>query len=177
MKRYEIRYAGVGGHGIITAGALLAEIVFKKENKYALEIPTYTGHVRGGPTKVDIIISDEEILFPQASAIDLFVCTHQIPYDLYNKKVKDDAIVIIDSLLVKDLGDTKNRKIYQVPIINETKKQLGNMVLTSVVVLSMTQKVTGIIGYKNMKDYVRNWAPKEYRDLNIKAIDVGRGLL
>lgn len=78
---------------------------------------------------------------------------------------------------IRYAGDTKNRKIYQVPIINETKKQLGNMVLTSVVTLSMTQKMTGIIGYKNMKDYVGNWAPKEYLDLNIKAIDVGRGLL
>jgi 2-oxoglutarate ferredoxin oxidoreductase subunit gamma len=127
--------------------------------------------------QASLSFSGEEILFPQASAIDLFVCTHQIPYDLYYNMVKDDAIVIVDSLLVKDLGDTKNREIFQVPIINETKKQLGNMVLTSVVVLSMTQKVTGIIGYKNMKDYVMNWAPKEYIDLNIKAIDVGRGLL
>jgi len=58
-NRYEIRYGAVGGQGIITAGALLVDIAVKRENKFALESPTYTATVRGGPTKVDIIISDQ----------------------------------------------------------------------------------------------------------------------
>jgi len=177
MSRYEIRYGAVGGQGIITAGALLVDIAVEKENKYALESPTYTATVRGGPTKVDVIVSDEKILFPQASAIDFFVCTFQAPFDLYKGRVKDDAIVVVDSHLVKELGDTRNWKIYQVPIINETKKQLGNIVLTSVVTLSMTQKLTHVIEYQNMVDYIKEWAPKEFLDLNIKAIDVGRDLV
>ncbi len=177
MSRYEIRYGAVGGQGIITAGALLVDIAVEKENKYALESPTYTATVRGGPTKVDVIISDEKIIFPQASAIDFFVCTFQTPFDLYKGRVKDDAIVVVDSHLVKELGDTRNWKIYQVPIINETKKQLGNIVLTSVVTLSMTQKLTHVIEYQNMVDYIKEWAPKEFLDLNIKAIDVGRDLV
>jgi 2-oxoglutarate ferredoxin oxidoreductase subunit gamma len=177
MSRYEIRYGAVGGQGIITAGALLVDIAVEKENKYALESPTYTATVRGGPTKVDVIISDEKIIFPQASAIDFFVCTFQTPFDLYKGRVKDDAIVVVDSHLVKDLGDTRSWKIYQVPIINETKKQLGNIVLTSVVTLSMTQKLTQVIEYQNMVDYIKEWAPKEFLDLNIKAINVGRDLV
>ena len=177
MKRYEIRYAAVGGQGIITAGALLVDIAVKRENKFALESPTYTASVRGGPTKVDVIISDEKILFPQAVAIDFFVCTYQKPYDLYKGRLKDDAIVILDSHLIKDLGDTKNWKIYQIPIINETKKQLGNVVLTSVVTLSMTQKLTQVVEYENMVQYVKKWAPRDFLDLNIKAIEVGRTLV
>lgn len=177
MSRYEIRYAAVGGQGIITAGALLVDIAVEKENKYALESPTYTATVRGGPTKVDVIIDTEKIIFPQASAIDFFVCTYQKPFDLYKSRLKDDAIVVIDSNLVKDLGDTKNWKIYRVPIINETKKQLGNIVLTSVVTLSMTQKLTEIIQFQNMIDYVEHWAPKEFLELNMKAIEVGRQLV
>jgi 2-oxoglutarate ferredoxin oxidoreductase subunit gamma len=177
MNRYEIRYGAVGGQGIITAGALLVDIAVEKENKYALESPTYTATVRGGPTKVDVIISDENILFPQASAIDFFVCTFQTPFDLYKGRVKDDAIVVVDSHLVKDLGDTRSWKIYQVPIINETKKQLGNIVLTSVVTLSMTQKLTHVIEYQNMVDYIKGWAPEEFLDLNIKAVALGRDLV
>ncbi|MCP4149115.1 MAG: 2-oxoglutarate:acceptor oxidoreductase [bacterium] len=177
MKRYEIRYGAVGGQGIITAGALLVDIAVEKENKFALESPTYTATVRGGPTKVDVIISDEKILFPQASAIDFFVCTFQKPYDLYKARLKDDAIVVVDSNLVTDLGDTRDWKLYKVPIINETKKQLGNIILTSVVTLSMTQKLTNIIEYDHMVEFVKNWAPKDFLDLNIKAMDVGRELV
>jgi 2-oxoglutarate ferredoxin oxidoreductase subunit gamma len=177
MNRYEIRYGAVGGQGIITAGALLVDIAVQMENKFALESPTYTATVRGGATKVDVIISDEKIVFPQASAIDLFICTFQKPYDLYKGRVKDDAIVVLDSNLVKDLGDTRDWQLYQVPIINETKKQLGNIILTSVVTLSMTQKLTGLIDYDHMVDFVREWAPKDFIELNMQAIELGASLV
>lgn len=177
MSRYEIRYGAVGGQGIITAGALLVDIAVQKEDKFALESPTYTATVRGGATKVDVIISDKKILFPQASAIDFFVCTYQKPYDLYKARLKDDAVVVVDTNLVKELGDTRDWKVYQVPIINETKKQLGNIILTSVVTLAMTQKLTNIIEYQNMVDFVKAWAPKGFEELNMKAIEVGRSLV
>ena len=83
MSRYEIRYAALGGQGIVTAGTLLMGIAVEKENKHAVESPTITAAVRGGSTKVDVIISDERILYPQATAIDLFVCTFQRPYDKF----------------------------------------------------------------------------------------------
>lgn len=175
--RYEIRLAAVGGQGIITAGALLVDIAVEKEDKYALESPTYTATVRGGPTKVDVIVSNQQILFPQAMAVDFFVCTHQTPFELYKDRLKDDAIVILDSHLVKEMGDRKNWKLHRIPIIYETKKQLGNVVLTSVVTLSMTQKLTGVIKYENMLDYIKNWAPKDYLELNLKAIDLGQNLV
>jgi 2-oxoglutarate ferredoxin oxidoreductase subunit gamma len=176
MSRYEIRYGAVGGQGLLTAGALLANIAVTMENKFAAESPTYTASVRGGPTKVDIIISDKKILFPQANAIDFFVCTEQKPFDLYKERLKDDATVIIDTHLVKELGSTRNWKLKRIPLIYETKKQLGNIVLTSVVTLSLTQKITGIIGYQNMVKYIRKWAPHGYIELNLKAIEVGQEL-
>lgn len=175
--RYEIRYGAVGGQGIITAGALLVNIAVTRENKFALESPTYTASVRGGPTKVDVIISEKKIIFPQANAIDLFICTQQRPFDLYRDRVKDDAVVVIDTHLVTDVGDTRNWQLHEVPIIYETKKQLGNIVLTSVVTLSLTQRLTNIIEHNNMVDYIKKWAPKDFVKLNLKAIEVGRNLV
>lgn len=177
MKRYEIRYAAVGGQGIITAGALLVDIAVKIEDKYALESPTYTATVRGGPTKVDIAVSDEPIIFPHATAIDFFVCTDQVPYNLYRNRIRDNAIVVVDTNLVRELGDTRNWKLYKVPLINETKKQVGNIVLTSVVTLSLTQKLTNVISYENMIKHIEEWAPDGYLDMNMKAIEVGQKLV
>ncbi len=177
MGRFEIRYGAVGGEGLITAGALLVNIAVTKENKYAVESPTYTASVRGGPTKVDIIISDKKIIFPQATAIDFFVCTQQKPFDLYKERLKDDAIVIIDSHHIREVGNTRNWKLYRIPIIFETKKQLGNIVLTSVVTVSLTQHLTGVIGYENMVEYIKNWAPADAIDLNLKAIKLGQEII
>ena len=180
QNRFEIRYGAVGGQGIITAGALLVDIAVEKEKKYALESPTYTATVRGGPTKVDIIISDRPVTFPQACAIDLFVCTFQKPWDIYKERLKDNAIIVVDSNLVKDLGETGTWKVYKVPIINETKKEVGNVMFTSVVTLGMTQKLTNVIDYQNMIDFIKmKYAPKgeELVRLNLRAIEVGRSLV
>ena len=177
MKRFEIRYGAVGGQGIITAGALLVDIAVKVEDKFALESPTYTATVRGGPTKVDVVISDEPVVFPHATAIDLFVCTDQKPYDLYRNRIKDDAIVVIDNNLVKEIGDTRNWKLYKIPLINETKKKVGNIVLTSVVTLALTQKLTGIIQYDHMVNFIKEWAPADFLEMNLKAIEVGQNLV
>lgn len=177
MKKYEIRYGAVGGQGIITAGALLVDIAVELENKFAIESPTYTAAVRGGPTKVDVIIADEKIDFPHATAIDFFLCTDQRPYDIYKQSLKDDAIVVVDSHLVRELGDTRNWKVYQVPIINETKVGAGNVVLTSVVSLAVTQKLTNVITYDHMLAHIKHWAPKGTVEMNLKAIEVGMNLI
>jgi len=175
--KYQIRYGAIGGQGIITAGSLLADIAVKMENKNAVCSPTYSAVVRGGPTKVDVMISDTKIIFPHATAIDFCICTDQRPFDLYRSRLKDDAILVVDSHLVPDLGDTRQWELYSVPLINETKKKAGNIVLTSIVSLAITQKLTGIISYDNMMEYIKSWAPKNYLDMNLKAVEVGFELI
>ncbi len=177
MKKFEIRYGAVGGQGIITAGALLVDIAVEMEGKFASESPTYTAAVRGGPTKVDVIVADERIDFPHATAIDFFLCTDQRPYDIYKDRIKDDAIVVVDSHLVRELGDTRRWKVYAVPIINETKVGAGNVVLTSVVSLAVTQKLTNIVTYEHMVEHIKHWAPKGAVEMNMKAIEVGMNLI
>ena len=175
--KYEVRFGAIGGQGIITAGILLSEIAVKLENKHAIASPTYTATVRGGATKVDVIISDEPVFFSHATAIDFCVCTDQRPFGLYKSRLKSNAILVVDSHLVTDLGDIQDWTVYSIPIINMTEKEIGNIALTSVVSLAMAQKLTGIIEYSNMISFVKEWAPKNYLDLNLKALDLGAELL
>lgn len=175
--KYQIRYGALGGQGIITAGILLSDIAVNVEKKHAIASPTYTATMRGGATKVDVIISDEPVLFAHATAIDFCICTDQRPFNLYKSRMKDDAIVVVDSNLVKDLGDTRGWTVYSLPIINEAEKQLGNIVLTSVVSLAITQKLTNIVEYDNMISFVTKWAPGNYLELNLKALALGAELL
>ncbi|MED7851737.1 2-oxoacid:acceptor oxidoreductase family protein, partial [Campylobacter coli] len=50
--KYQLRFGGEGGQGVITAGEILAEAAIK-EGRQAFKASTYTSQVRGGPTKVD----------------------------------------------------------------------------------------------------------------------------
>ena len=175
--KYEIRYGAIGGQGLITAANLLCEIAVKMEGKHAVSSPTYTAAVRGGATKADVIISDDPIMFSHATAIDFCVCTDQRPFVLYKSRLKDDAILVVDSNLVTDLGDMLDWTVYKIPIIAETEREVGTVVLTSVVSLAMTQKLTNIVDYDNMVSFVKAWAPKNYLEENLKAIDLGIKLI
>jgi hypothetical protein len=51
------------------------------------------------------------------------------------------------------------------------------VILTSVITLSITQKLTGIIDYKKMVEYIKHWAPADFLQLNLEAIEIGRTLI
>ena len=176
MSRFEIRYAAIGGPGIVTAGSLLMGIAVEKEGKHAVGSPTTTAAVRGGATKMDVIISENKILYPQAEAIDFFLCTHQKPYDQYRERLKEDAVIVVDTHLVSKVGETGNWDLREIPIIHETKRQLGNVMLTSVVALAVTQELTQVITLNNMLEYIRGWAPNGLLELNLQAVELGRRL-
>jgi 2-oxoglutarate ferredoxin oxidoreductase subunit gamma len=148
----------------------------EKEGRHAVGSPTTTSAVRGGATKMDVIVAPEEIHFPQARAIDFFLCTYQKSYDQYRDGIKPDAIVVLDTNLITDPGETGSWDVHRIPIIQETKSRLGNVMLTSVVTLAITQELTGVVGYDSLREYIREWAPVELRDLNLKAVELGRRL-
>lgn len=176
-NRYEVRLAAVGGQGLITAGALLAKTAINKKNMYATQSPTYTSQVRGGPTKVDVIIDKEPILFPQAVSIDLYFATAQRSFDLYYRSIKEDAIIVVDSDLVTKLPENDNHKIYKIPLTSETVKQVGNIVVVSVVSLGIVAKLSGLFEKEEVKDIVLSSVPKGTEDMNLKALDLGYSLV
>ena len=59
--RYEIRLSGSGGQGLILAGKILAEAAAIYDNKNATQSQSYGPEARGGSSRSEVIISDEEI--------------------------------------------------------------------------------------------------------------------
>jgi len=176
-NRYEVRLAAVGGQGLITAGALLAKTAIMKKNMYATQSPIYTSQVRGGPTKVDIIIDKEPIVFPQAINIDLYFATAQKSFDRYYRNIKDDAIIVIDSDLVKKTPKTNKHKIYKIPLTAKTIKEAGNIVVLSTVTLAIVSKLSGLFTKNEIKEVIISSIPEGTEKINLKALDLGYTLV
>ena len=172
----ELRYSAIGGQGLITAGAILADAVVEYQGLYAIHSPRYTAQVRGGPTKVDVIIDSEPIVFPNTTAVDFYLSTSKSSFEQYFQNIKEGAIIVIDSNLVGDFED-KRYKVYKVPIIEATARELGNVVVVSVVSLGITAKLTGIISKENLRKAILEKAPKGYEELNLKALELGFSLV
>lgn len=173
--RYQLRFTGVGGQGVLLAGEILASAKIKAGG-YGVKAATYTSQVRGGPTKVDIILDDEEILYPYANEgeIDYMLSTAQISYDQFKDGVKDGAPIVIEPNLVTPTeDDIKRWEIYEIPLITIAKEEVGNVVTQSVVALGITVEMTKCIDRDLVFETMISKVPKKVIELNKKAFELG----
>ncbi len=170
---FEARFSAVGGQGIILAGTILADAAHL-EGLHAAGSPTYTAQVRGGPTKVDVIIDSERILFPRTSAIDFFLSLATTSYQRFGVDIRDGAVVCVDPNLVEVPEEHRERyQVYEVPIIQLTQEKLGRLVYTSAVALGTMVALTDVVSEESVREALKRRAPKGTEYYNMQALDVG----
>lgn len=170
--RREFRLSGEGGQGVILGGAILAEAAILHEGRYAVQSPQYGSRVRGGPTKVDVIISDSPILFPRATKIDFFLSLAQMSYNKYAKDLADDAVLLVDANLVPNVKDN-GHVVHRLPIVEIAKVELGNEVLSNSVALGAVVALTGIVSPESAWKAIEARVPAKAKELNRKAFERG----
>jgi len=94
--KYSVRLTGSGGQGIILASIILAEAAGIYDGKNVVQSQVYGAAARGEISKADVIISDEEIYFPEVRMPDVLLTLTQESYNEFTKTVKDETKVIID---------------------------------------------------------------------------------
>lgn len=173
--RHELRFTGVGGQGVLLAGQILAEAKIK-QGGYGIKAATYTSQVRGGPTKVDILLDDNEIVYPYANEgeIEFMLSTANVSYHQFKSGVRDGGIIIVEPNLVTPTEEDRKRwKIYEIPIITIAKEEVGNVVTQSVVALAATVQMTGCVDRKLVFETMKESVPEKVLDVNIKAFELG----
>lgn len=173
--RKQLRFSGVGGQGVLLAGEILAEAKIESGG-YGIKAASYTSQVRGGPTKVDILLDEEPILYPYATegSIDFMLSTAQMGFDLFKSGIKDGGIIVIDSNLVKaSEQDREKYKIIEIPIISIAKNEIGNVVTQSVVALGVSVELSGCMDRELVFSVMQKKVPRKVLELNKKAFEVG----
>ena len=152
-------------------GRILAEAAILQEGRFAVQSPTYGSRVRGGTTKVDVIISDEEILYPRATAINFFLSLAQNSFDRYNTDLADNAIVLVDTNLVPNVP--ANLRSYRFPFVEAAKQEFGNVILSNIMALAVMVSLTGVVSSEAFWRTIEASVPKKYLDLNRQAVERG----
>lgn len=174
MKR-QLRFAGVGGQGVILAGEILAAAKIE-EGGYGVKASTYTSQVRGGPTKVDILLSEDEILYPYANEgeIEFMLATAQVSFELFKEGVKDGGIIVIEPNLVHASDEDRKRwQIYEIPIITIAKDEVGNVITQSVVALGVAVEMSGCMDANLVREVMLSKVPPKVHEANAKAYELG----
>ena len=99
-----IRFAGFGGQGIVLSSYILGQAaVF--DGKKALQNQSYGSESRGGETRGDVIISDDEIYDLEPTRYDLLVAMTQPGYEKFISSLKHDGTLInVFTNAIDDLG-------------------------------------------------------------------------
>lgn len=173
--RRQLRFVGVGGQGVILAGEILAEAKIKSGG-YGVKSATYTSQVRGGPTKVDILLDDNEILYPYANEgeIEFMIATAQVSYDQFKNGVKEGGNIVVEPNLVTPTDeDRKKWNIYEIPLITIAKEEVGNVITQSVVALGITMEMTKVLDFDLVMEVTLEKVPKKVHEVNKKAYELG----
>ena len=175
MKQ-ELRLSGSGGQGLILAGIILAEAALL-DGKLAIQSQSYGPEARGGSSKSEVIISDEEIYFPKVTKPNLVLVMSQEAAQKYVDDLSDAGVLVTDSLFVKDLPASFKGKVYELPITHTAKTELGKALFANIIALGAIVKLTGLVSEASIIKAVLNRVPKGTEEVNEKAIKLGMSLI
>jgi 2-oxoglutarate ferredoxin oxidoreductase subunit gamma len=176
VTRREIRIAGFGGQGVITAGYVLANAAAIHDGQYALMTQSYGPEARGGSCKTDVITSYEPIDYPKISSPDCLVAMSIDAFATFVDSVRKRGVVIYEDSLVnipKNDMDP-NKKYHRVPAV-ATANELGNPLAANMVMLGAVQALTGVVRAEALAASISDRFPKR-KELNLKALHRGMEL-
>jgi 2-oxoglutarate ferredoxin oxidoreductase subunit gamma len=168
--RYGMQLAGEGGQGVVLAAIILAEAAAMYDGKQAAQSASYGPEARGGLTKSEVVISDEEIDYPKVVEADLLLAMNQEACDRYFPMLKQGGILIVDSVNVERVPDAH---AYSIPITRIAEETTGRAVTANVVAVGVIVALSGAVSLGAVEAAVAARAPKGTQELNLKALRAG----
>jgi 2-oxoglutarate ferredoxin oxidoreductase subunit gamma len=173
--RTEIRLSGEGGQGIVLAGVILAEAAAIYDGKNATQTQVYGPESRGGASKAEVIISDEEIDYPKALSVDVLLALTQAAADKYGHDVKPSGLLIVDSGKVPS-PPQGIAKLYRLPILETAKETVGRAMVANIVSLGAIVGLSGVVSKGAIEQAILARVPKGTEELNRRALQAGFAL-
>ena len=169
--RHEIRLSGSGGQGIILAATLLADAAVAS-GREVIGTQSYGPEARGGASKAEVIISDDEIDFPEVTAPVITVCLSQEAFDAYAPLTVPGGLVVYDERLVT-APPLEGLRLVGLPFTHLAETELGKAIAANIVMLGALQELTGVISAEALEDAVRRRLPAKIVELNVRALKLG----
>ncbi len=170
--RYEVRLSGEGGQGLVLAGKVLAEAAAIYDDMNATQSQSYGPEARGGASRSEVIISDEDIDYPKAVNIDLLLALTQESVNRYHKDLKDTGILIVDEEAAATLPEG-NFRIFKVPIIEIARKDVGKALVANIVALGLITELADVVSHEAVESAILARVPKGTEELNLSAFKAG----
>ena len=168
--RYEIRFGGSGGQGIIMAAFVLAEAAGVYDGKYVCQTQSYGPEARGGASKAEVVISNKPIDYPKAMKQDLLLAMNQSACAAYYLDLKPDGLLVVDSTLVTQIPTSR---VVALPFTEIARKKVGRELVANMVALGAVGYLSKSVSYKSLIKALMSKVPKRTEKMNQQALNAG----
>lgn len=172
MERSRLVFSGSGGQGVITAAIILAKAAAIFENKNAIQSQSYGAAARGGATRSDVIIDDSDIYFPKVIQPNILVSLTQESYTTFSPIIRPGGLLLVDSRYVTTEKKVDARHI-SLPMFDTVMSKIGKPIVFNICMLGTLIGISNLIKPKSILKVLETTIPKEFMDMNKKALDIG----
>lgn len=173
LHRFEIRFSGLGGQGIITLGKVMGQGLALGHGYNVTQTQSYGPEARGGSSRCDLVVSSEPISYPKAESLDLLVALSQEACNAYYPYLKPGGALVLESDLVKQ---PPTNKYLGLPFTSLARDKVGVAQAMNTVVLGALSYLLPFINQAVMRKSLESVLPAKIRAVNTKAFNLGHRL-
>ncbi len=175
MSRTRLIFSGSGGQGLITAAIILAEAAVIFEGRNATQSQSYGAAARGGVTRSDIIISENQIDFPKVNSPDVLVCLTQEAYNATYGNIRPGGLLLTDPYFVEIQAKADARQV-RLPLYRAIMEQIGKPIVLNICMLGALQALTGLVQQDSLIKVLETRVPGQFLEMNKEALELGAEL-
>ncbi|MEF2229642.1 MAG: 2-oxoacid:acceptor oxidoreductase family protein [Pseudodesulfovibrio sp.] len=173
LERFEIRFSGLGGQGIITLGKVMGQGLALGHGYNVTQTQSYGPEARGGSSRCDLVISTGRISYPKAESLDLLVALSQEACNAYYPYLKPGGALVLESDLVTQ---PPTNMFLGLPFTRLAREKVGVVQAMNTVVLGALSFLLPFIQQAVMRKSLESALPPKIRAVNVKAFNLGHRL-
>ena len=173
--RYEMRLSGAGGQGLVLAGRILAEAAALYDDLNATQSQSYGPEARGGASRSDVIISDQDIEFPKTRKVDLLLALTEDAVNRWIADLSDDGTLVVDADLVPSPPEGPFR-VVKVPFQSLAREKFDRPVVANIVACGVIAVLCGHVSAEGVRAATMSRVPRGTEEVNVSALELGLSL-
>jgi 2-oxoglutarate ferredoxin oxidoreductase subunit gamma len=172
MRRTRLVFSGSGGQGVITAAIILAEAAVIHEGMNATQSQSYGAAARGGATRSDVIISEQEINFPVVTQPNILVCLTQQAYTGFGPEIRPGGTLLTDPRFVETTKKVDALQI-ELPMYENVMEKIGKPIVFNICVLGALIGIADLVKPESVMKTIADRVPKDFIEMNNTALSIG----
>lgn len=173
MTRAEIKIAGFGGQGVISAGIIVGKAASIFDSYHATMIQAFGPEARGSACSTQVVIDQTPIAYPYIQRPSVLVAFNQEAYELFEPQLRDDGLLLYEEDMVK-LRPNQRRTLrtFGIPA-TRIAEEVGRAMVQNVVMVGFFTAFCDFLTYDAVQKAVLDSTPAATKDLNLAALKRG----